>query len=233
MSPLIPYASAQCLVFNSAPASLDTWCHGTKLGQLWMEDGLSSDIAGGVEMILVTPGLPCTTARVCVRGTKFFVPLTSLLFVCPLIGAKTKDAVFVATKSSSFSGLLNSVFQFHLSIAWWRLWPSDKEGRTRDSREGAARCGEKQRILQIRFQSAQREFFYRETPRGQRFSHRGAQDQKQQMFPVRQPWLCKALGAFLSPISVHACINTVDVCYLLQQRRLDWKECARSPRDQP
>lgn len=117
MSPSFYMPLAQCLVFNSAPASLDTRCRGARLGQLWVEDGLSSDIAGGVEMILVTPGLPCTTARVCVRG-KFFVPLTSLLFVCPLIGAKTKDAVFAATKRSSFSGLLNSVFQSHLSIAW-------------------------------------------------------------------------------------------------------------------
>lgn len=62
---------------------------------------------------------------------------------------------------------------------------------------------------------------------GRRFSHRGAQDQEQQMFPVRQPWLCKALGAFLSPISPHACINTVDACCLLHQRRLDWKECEK------
>lgn len=113
----IPYASAYCLVFNCAPPMDTPWCHGTKVGQLWMEDGLNSDVASGVEMILVTPGLPCTTARVCARGTKFFVPLTSLLFVCPLIGAKTKDAVFATTKRSSFSGLLNSVLQSHLSIA--------------------------------------------------------------------------------------------------------------------
>lgn len=83
-----------------------------------MEDGLGGDIAGGVEMIPVTPGLPCTTARGCVRGTNFFVPLTWLLFVCPLVGAKTKEAVFAATKRSSFSGLLNAVFQSHRSIAW-------------------------------------------------------------------------------------------------------------------
>lgn len=47
------------------------------------------------------------------------------------------------------------------------------------------------------------------------------------MFPVRQPWLCKALGAFLYPISANAFINTVDICYLLQQRSLHWKKCAR------
>lgn len=68
--------------------------------------------------------------------------------------------------------------------------------------------------------------FTGKTACGQRFSHRGAQDQEQQMFPVRQPWLCKALGAFLSPISLHVCINAVDVCYLLQ-------EGARSSREQP
>lgn len=152
-------------IFNPPPPSvcfltLDTRSRGTKLGQLWMEDGLSGDIAGGVEMILVTPGLPCTTAPVCVRGTKFFVPLTSLLFVCPPIGTKTKVAVFTATKRSFFSGLLNSLFQSHLSIAWWRLCPPGKEGRTRDCREGAVRCGWKQRSPQIRFPSVQRGLFY-------------------------------------------------------------------------
>lgn len=47
------------------------------------------------------------------------------------------------------------------------------------------------------------------------------------MFPVRQPWLCKALGAFLYPISANAFINTVDVCNLLQQRTLHWRKCMR------
>lgn len=47
------------------------------------------------------------------------------------------------------------------------------------------------------------------------------------MFPVRQPWLCKALGAFLYPISANAFINTVDICYLLQQHSLHWKKCMR------
>lgn len=47
------------------------------------------------------------------------------------------------------------------------------------------------------------------------------------MFPVRQPWLCKALGAFLYPISANAFINTADVCYLLQQHALHWKKCMR------
>lgn len=63
----------------------------------------SGDIAGGVEVILVTHGLPCTTARVCVHGTKFFVPLTSLLFVCALIGAKTKDAVYLRPQREALS----------------------------------------------------------------------------------------------------------------------------------
>lgn len=47
---------------NPAPAVIDTQCHGTSLSQLWMEDGLSSDIASGVE----TPLTLLTTVYVCI-----------------------------------------------------------------------------------------------------------------------------------------------------------------------
>lgn len=40
------------------------------------------------------------------------------------------------------------------------------------------------------------------------------------MFPVRQPWLCKALGAFLYPISGNAFINKLDICSQLQHPHL-------------
>lgn len=72
--PLIPYASACVFDFETLPpAGVDARCHGTKLRQLWVEDGLSSDIASGVEMILVTPGLPCTTACACGAPSSLFV----------------------------------------------------------------------------------------------------------------------------------------------------------------
>lgn len=55
---LVHYASTHSDQFNPAPASIDTQYQGTSLIQLWMEDGLSSDICGGVEIVLVTPQLP-------------------------------------------------------------------------------------------------------------------------------------------------------------------------------
>lgn len=78
---------------------------------------------------------------VCEWGTMVFVCLTSLPFVPPWSWQrKTKDIVSAATKRSSFSRLLKPVFHHHLSIAWWRLWPLDKEGRSRVSRDWAMRC---------------------------------------------------------------------------------------------
>lgn len=41
-------------------------CHGTSLSQPWTEDGLSSDIASGVEMVPVTPPPPPSHTTLCV-----------------------------------------------------------------------------------------------------------------------------------------------------------------------
>lgn len=126
---------------NSAPASIDTWCHGTRFSQLWMEYGLSGDTASGMED---DPGDPSATS-VCVCVCLTVEALCSLFFWhrCPLfppVTAKnTKDIVSAATKSSSFSGLLKPLFHHHLLIAWWRLWPLDKEGRSTVSRDWAMR----------------------------------------------------------------------------------------------
>lgn len=145
---------------NPAPAGIDTQCHGTSLSQLWREEGLSSDIAGGVETVLVTPPPLLTTLCVCVWVC---VPwsLFDITALCSFpIVANTMDIVSTVTKRCSFFGPLKPAFHHHPWMAWWRLWPLDKEGWTRFSESRAVRCWHKQRSFSHTGWSQRREAYF-------------------------------------------------------------------------
>lgn len=163
--------------------------------------------------------------------------LSDIAALCSsLIMEKTKDIVLATTKRISFSRLMKPLFH-HISQL-----PGDACDHW-TKRAGPETVGKKlwgvgrsRTSFHVRMVSVQRVLFYWSKTLlasllfvlwDWDLSCRGVQNQKQQMFPVRQPWLCKALGALLYPISASAFINTVGICYLLQQHSLNWTKYMR------
>lgn len=88
---------------NPAPACIDTQCHGTRLKQLWMEDGLRCPVVSRLSWWpLCHHILLCVCVCMCALW-HYGLCLFDIAALCSsLVVAKTMDIVSAATKRSSF-----------------------------------------------------------------------------------------------------------------------------------
>lgn len=179
--------------WTQPPPSTDT---GTSLSQLWMKDGLTLPTVWRWFLVTAT----YYNVYVCV----FFVSLTSLPFVPPrplptqwILYPQGHREVLSPGGAQSFSAIP--------WVTWWR--PPSEGGRARFSEDGAVGCWHRWNQRRERSCIVQWQHLWQTAAvhHGDR-SRWGAQRQGLQMFPVRQPWLCKALGASFFSSHFRQCI---------------------------